>query len=69
MKKFANLFIAGLALFAFTSCGGGTNNNVESAPAVKENTTVVKETADTNAVELDTITHDHNHDHSHDHSH
>tara|TARA_B100000902_G_C27226001_1_gene872220 strand:- start:69 stop:236 length:168 start_codon:yes stop_codon:yes gene_type:complete len=53
MKKFANLFIIGLAMFAFTACGGGTTNE-EAAPTVEEVAPTAKEVTDTNAVEVDT---------------
>ena len=67
MKKFANLFIVGLAMFAFTACGGGTTPNEEAAPAVEEVAPAVEEVADTNAVEGDTTGHDHGDGHSHSH--
>lgn len=67
MKKFANLFIVGLAMFAFTACGGGTKTTEEAAPAAEEVAPAVEEVVDTNAVEGDTTGHDHDHDHDHSH--
>ena len=65
MKKFAYLFIVGLAMFAFTACGGGATTNESAAPAAEEVAPVVEEAVDANAVEEDTTGHDHDHDHSH----
>ena len=58
MKKFANLFIVGLAMFAFTACGGGTTTNEEAPAAEAAAEAAAEEVVDTNAVEGDTIGHD-----------
>ena len=52
MKKLAYLFIAGLAMFAFTACGGGQTTTEEAVPVAEESTDVVEE--DTIAVKEDT---------------
>tara|TARA_B100001142_G_C13974820_1_gene516384 strand:+ start:376 stop:567 length:192 start_codon:yes stop_codon:yes gene_type:complete len=61
MKKISYLFIAGLAMFAFTACGGGQTTTEETVPVaedvVSEETTDVV-VGDTIVVEADTTIED-----------
>ena len=65
MKKLAHLFIAGLAMFAFTACGGGKTNTEEAAPAAEEVAPAAEEVTDLDSTVVEEETTEHDHDHSH----